>query len=120
MRFTTEWLAARLAKNATNLQAASGNCEKESDLHRSISDYCKQKGWIALHGSMAHRSHRTIGEPDFIIIADLGRVFFLEAKRKGSKPTPEQSALIAWIKKLGGRASVVYSLEEAISEFDKP
>ena len=41
----------------------------EAELHADISEECKRKGWIALHGRMDMASGRTIGEPDFTIIA---------------------------------------------------
>lgn len=92
--------------------------EDESDLHCGIIAECKRRTWICLHGSMAHRSHRTVGEPDCIVIADRGRVFFLECKRKGGKPTKEQSAMIAWLTHLGASAHVVYSMAEVVAIFD--
>lgn len=91
---------------------------RESVLHDSIMELCRSRGWVALHGSMAHRTHRSIGEPDFVIVADGGRVFFLEAKRKGSKPTPEQLAMLAWLVRLGAAAHVVYSIEEVLNLVD--
>ena len=86
---------------------------REKKLHDRILAKCAELGWIALHGSMAHASHRTIGEPDFIIIADRGRTFLVECKRaKGGKVRPEQAALLAWAAKLGHRATVCRSFEE--------
>lgn len=43
--------------------------EKESRLHGEIFDRCRELLWIPFHGSMAARTHRTEGEPDFIIAA---------------------------------------------------
>jgi hypothetical protein len=54
--------------------------EREADLHEEIFDECRRRGWIALHGSMAERTCRTLGEPDFVILADGGRVLFVECK----------------------------------------
>lgn len=61
---------------------------------------------------MAHRTRRNVGEPDMTIIANGGRVYFTELKRKGGKPSPEQVACIAWMQKLGANARVIYSLSE--------
>jgi len=91
---------------------------KEASLHGAILDECTRRGWIALHGSMAHRAHRTIGEPDFIILADQGRTFAIEAKTRTTKPTTQQAALIAWARKLGHTAAVVRSVVEFLEVCD--
>ena len=91
---------------------------KESALHQAIKDECKRRGWIALHGSMAHRAHRTIGEPDFVILATDGRTLLVEAKTRSTKPTKEQAALIAWARKLGHTAHVVRSVREFVEVCD--
>jgi hypothetical protein len=86
----------------------------ESELHNEIISYCRAKGWIYLHGNMSSRTHRTIGEWDFTIIADNGRVFFVECKRDKGKLTTEQQAMIAWANKLGHKVYVVRSLSEFV------
>lgn len=83
----------------------------ERVLHDQISDECKRRGWIALHGRMDMASGRTIGEPDFTILAE-GRVLFVEAKTATGKLRPEQAALIAWAAKLGHTVHVVRSISE--------
>lgn len=88
---------------------------RESDLHDDIKNECNRRGWIALHGSMAHRAHRTIGEPDFVILADGGRLILIEAKAAGGKLSSEQAALHAWASKLGHTVHVVRSLEEFLA-----
>lgn len=85
---------------------------KESDLHDKIAEFCKQNGWICLHGSMAHRAMRTLGEPDFTILADSGRVFFIEAKSKTGKLRPEQLGMRLMAEKLGHTIHVVRSMDE--------
>lgn len=84
--------------------------EDESQLHEQIMDFCRARGWIYFHGSTAHRAMRTIGEPDFTILADEGRTFFFECKSKAGKLSPQQQAVIAWAEKLGHRVHVVYSI----------
>ncbi len=86
---------------------------REKKLHDRILAECTARGWIALHGSMAQPTARTIGEPDFVILADSGRTFLVECKRtKGGKVRPEQAALLAWANKLGHKATVCRSFEE--------
>lgn len=94
-------------------EAAASDAEAcEQDLHERIIRYCKDQGWAYFHGSMAHRAMRTIGEPDFTIVADRGRVFFVEAKSAIGKLRPEQRALQAWMVKLGHSLHVVRSMRE--------
>lgn len=115
-QFSSEWFrdyeARQAAKKGNNiLNAPHGTHKKEIDLHREILESCASNGWIALHGSMAHRTHRTIGEPDFCCIIP-GGVIFIECKRKGQKLRPEQAAFGAWLKTLGHTLYVVTSLEQ--------
>ena len=84
----------------------------ESDLHDQISAECKRRGWIAFHGAMSERTARTLGEPDYIVLADHGRVFFIEAKTAKAKLRPEQLAIKCWAEKLGHTVHVVRSFEE--------
>lgn len=111
----TAWMAKQALKMLPAERLARGAATpdgKEHGLHAQIKDECQRRGWIALHGSMAHRAHRTVGEPDFVIIANDGRTYLIEAKTRTKKPTTEQRALIAWARKLGHLAAVVRSLTE--------
>lgn len=98
--------------------ARSAKCEarngvaREASLHEEIFDECRRRGWIALHGSMAERTCRTLGEPDFVILADGGRVLFVECKSRSGKLSPAQAALKHHAEKLGHTVHVVRSLEE--------
>ena len=91
----------------------------ESKLHAEINDECKRRRWLAFHGSMAHRSRRTIGEPDYVIAAPDGRVFFIEAKTKTGKLSTEQLAVGHLLNALGQRYAVVRSISEFIDFVDK-
>ena len=81
-------------------------------MHEAIFDECRRRGWIALHGSMAERTCRTLGEPDFVILADGGRVLFVECKSRSGKLSPAQAALKYHAEKLGHTVHVVRSMEE--------
>ena len=85
---------------------------READLHEEIFDECRQRGWIALHGSMAERTCRTLGEPDFTILAGDGRVLFVECKSRSGKLSPAQAALKYHAEKLGHTIHIVRSLED--------
>jgi hypothetical protein len=89
--------------------------DSEADLHRQIQHYCQQQGWLVFHGSMAHRSHRTVGEPDFTILANEGRVVMCECKRRGGKLSLQQAATIHWANKLGHTIHVVTSMPEFVA-----
>jgi hypothetical protein len=86
--------------------------EVEAELHSQILEECRRRGWKALHGSMVHRTHRTPGEPDFVVLADQGRVLFIECKTKDGKLSMEQRQLRAHANKLGHEVHVVRSLDE--------
>ena len=90
----------------------TGGESKESNLHAMILQECALRNWIALHGSMAHRAMRTVGEPDFTILANHGRVFFVECKSKTGKLSPEQLALRVWAETLGHKIHEVRSFEQ--------
>jgi len=105
---------AMLARTAAHVPAQSAGpaVKRESELHDQILAECQRRGWICFHGSMAHATHRTIGEPDFIILRDEGRVVLVEGKRPGGKLAPEQLALKFWAEKLGHKVATVYSFRE--------
>lgn len=118
VRFTEAEFHAYVSRGH-RAQAAIDKCHSnptaaadEAELHEAIRKECLARGWIAFHGSMAHRSHRTIGEPDFVILADSGRVILVEAKSKHGKLSSKQLALRAWAEKLGHVVYIVRSLAE--------
>ncbi len=122
-RFDSEWLAAReMRQRVKEGKPAVEGCDKESELHEQIFAECRRRGWIALHGAMSERTHRTAGEPDFVILANADdhlpsylarpRVFFVECKTRTGKLSPEQSAMIHHVAKLGHAIHVVRSFEE--------
>ena len=89
--------------------------QTEADLHEQIFAECRRRGWLALHGSMSERTHRTMGEPDFVILANDGLVLFVECKTSTGKLSTEQQALHAWARKLGHEVHVVRSLAEFLA-----
>ena len=84
----------------------------ELDFHEDILAYCRGRGWIALHGSMAEATHRNEGEWDFVIVAEEGRVFLIECKTATGKLTQAQAGMKAWAEKLGHAPKVVRSFAE--------
>ena len=94
---------------------ATTGVTSEASLHDQIFDHCRQRVWIALHGSMAERSHRTLGEPDFTILADRGRVLFVECKSRTGKLSPAQAALKLHAETLGHTIHLVRSYDEFLT-----
>lgn len=110
--FEYSQILARMSKNKARSPAPEDAVKREGDLHEQIIYECDRRGWIAFHGSMAHRTHRVEGEPDFVIFADAGRVIAVEAKARSGKLSTAQLGIIAWAKKLGHAVHVVTSLRE--------
>lgn len=84
----------------------------ESDLHNQIIEFCKARGWIYFHGRMDRRSGRSLGEPDFVVLAGQGRFLLVEAKTKNGKLSTEQLGMKMWAEKLGHQIYVVRSIQE--------
>lgn len=85
---------------------------RERNLHEGILAACRLRGWIVFHGSMAHRTFRTEGEPDFVILGDGGRTLLIEAKSGPGKLTLVQMGIQIWAQKLGHTVHVVRSMRE--------
>jgi hypothetical protein len=58
------------------------------------------------------------GMPDRIILMPGGRIWFVEVKDTGKKPTPRQEFVIGWLRKLGFEVWIINS-EEILNEFEK-
>lgn len=117
MRMTQAFVNDYYARQGRQHES-QGGVDKESGIHAQILDECKRRGWIAFHGSMARKTFRTPGEPDFILFADRGRVFAIEAKTARGKLSPEQLAIKAWSEKLGHTVHVVRSFAEFLEIVD--
>lgn len=94
--------------------AAGESPELESHLHEQILEYCRGRGHAVVHSRMDKKTTTDLGVPDFIISTP-GRVFFIEAKRKCRKATPQQLAFLAQVRKDGHPCGVVYNYEEFLN-----
>jgi len=101
-----------LARTSKQPESDGHGVEDESPLQSAIAKDCLHRGWICFRGSMRHRTHRTVGEFDLIILRDGGRVLLVECKTEEGKLSPAQLAIHAWAKKLGHWPHVVRSLEQ--------
>lgn len=133
MRMTQAEVDAYQMRHAPKQPAAKSGCDKESELHEQIFAECRRRGWIALHGAMSERTHRTAGEPDFVILAKeqacvsiegealgipplmLPVVYLIECKTRTGKLSTAQVALHHHAKNLGHTVHVVRSFEEFLA-----
>ena len=101
--------------------ALSAPASREKDLHADILSICRGRSWLCVHARMDRASTIGVGCPDFVVFADKGRVFVVEAKSRTGKLTPEQRAWLAWLEKLGHgkKAKVVRSLTEFLEFVSK-
>lgn len=106
----------RLEANRDKISPKSTGClaqsQRESGLHEQIRQECVKNGWLAFHGSMAHRTYRTLGEPDWIILMPEGRLLMVECKTAKGKLTVDQAGVRLWAEKLGHKVHIVRSFEE--------
>ena len=111
-RMTQAEYAAYLARAGQSTSAPDDAVPAESALHNDILSECRRRGWLVFHGSMAHKTFRTPGEPDCIVLADNSRTFLIELKTRTGKLSPDQQAVAAWAAKLGHTVHVVRSLKD--------
>lgn len=100
------------AKHTPAIVAPEDGVEEEHTLHDYIRKFCKDRGWIPLRGSMAHKTKRPPGEWDFIIIAPKGKVLLIECKRRKGKQSPEQRDISHQARGLGHDPQVVWSQKQ--------
>jgi hypothetical protein len=114
MRLTSQQYADYLARQVDKLgwPAPSDKDAPECKLHDRILQECCARQWIGLHSRMDRRTGRTLGEFDFVILADGGRVFFIECKSAKGKLSTQQQALHAWAEKLGHKVHTVRTFVE--------
>jgi hypothetical protein len=105
-----EFLArGQAAENAVRRLAGEG---RESDLHKFILAECGRRNLVAFHGSTAHATHRTLGEPDFVILLPAGRVLLVECKTKTGRLSEDQIEVMTRAALLQHRIHVVRSFSE--------
>jgi hypothetical protein len=92
----------------------------ESKLQGFIREYCAERKWPCLCGSMAEATHRTLGELDFTIPMPEGRTLFIECKRKGGKLSAAQWDMMVWLRLLGHEAYMVDSREHFLKIINTP
>ena len=85
---------------------------READLHKLILAECGRRNLVAFHGSTAHRTRRTEGEPDFVILLPGGRVLLIECKTRGGRLSEAQIDVMTRAALLTHRVYVVRSFQD--------
>lgn len=114
MRFTTEWLLDRQARQQAKLRSPQEfePTDDEGELQADIERECHARNWLCFRSRMDKRQHGKVGTPDCIISTHTGHTIYIEAKAKGRKPTPAQRATLTWLRKNKQIAALVRSREE--------
>src|SRR5688572_33384626 len=79
----------------------------EKDIEKRVCTHARELGILCYKFTSPARSH----VPDRLFILPGGRVFFIEFKRKGQKPTAAQEVEIAKMQKQGVTVYVVDGVE---------
>ena len=109
---------ARIHKPTVQENLTVEGVDREGDLHDAIEGWLKSHGWYYVHSRMDRPTTTALGVPDFIAAAPCGLTFWIEAKRKGKKPTPEQLGVGMILEKLGHRYGLVHSMDEFLAVVD--
>lgn len=119
-QFQLQQMQDRLARGrkqpATPVCADAVDCE--ADLHEQIRMECQRQRWLAFHGRMDKRTARTVGEPDWVILAE-NRVLFVECKTKTGKLSPEQLGVKLWAERLGHTVHICRSFTDFLTVIGK-
>lgn len=83
----------------------------EKDIENRLVQQCRKRGWKAEKFTSPGR--RSV--PDRIVTKNGGSVFFVEAKRPGEKPTPNQRKDHEARRAMGSRVYVVDTFESITS-----
>jgi hypothetical protein len=93
--------------------------EREMDLHDEILRECARRSWIAIHPRMDMASTVRIGTPDFLVLANDGRMLMVECKNRLGKLSPDQQAFKAWAERLGHTIHICRSFAHFIAIADQ-
>lgn len=109
---TSQWLANRVP--AVRQPVPEQGVEREFALHGEIMCWCASQWpkWIALHGDPSSRTGRTLGEPDFVILAPGCTTILVECKTRTGKLSPDQQALHHLAELNGHTVHIVRSMDD--------
>jgi len=86
----------------------------EKLIEKKLRELVKKLGGIALKFFCMSFT----GMPDRIVLMPGGRIWFVELKSTGMKPTPRQAIVHAFLRKLGFEVWVI-DTQEGLTEFEK-
>lgn len=114
MRFTSEWILDRQARQQAKLRSPQEfePTDDEGELQEDIERECLNRGWLCFRSRMDKRQHGKIGTPDCVCATHTGHTIYCEAKSKGRKATPTQRATLVWLRQNKQIAVLVRSKEE--------
>lgn len=108
-----EFAAFEARANRGNQKKPSETDEPlESQIHRDISNECRRRGFLFLHGSTAHRTHRTLGEPDYVVLLHGGKSLMIEVKTRSGRVSEAQAEFASKARQLGHTVHLVRSFME--------
>jgi hypothetical protein len=87
---------------------------REQRLHEQILTECHARRWLVIHSRMDRPTTTAKGVPDFVILADNGRLFLVEAKARQGKLSIAQLAFGIQCEYLGHKVHLVRSLANFI------
>jgi len=87
---------------------------REQRLHEQIITECRARRWLVIHSRMDRPTTQGLGVPDFVILADKGRLFLVEAKARQGKMSIAQLAFEIQCEGLGHKVHLVRSLANFI------
>lgn len=86
--------------------------ESESKLHSQIIEECGKRLWGYIHSRLDRRTTTNLGVVDFVILADGGRTFYIEAKMPGKKFSEEQNKFKAVAERNGHAVHRVENMDQ--------
>lgn len=121
-RATEAWLRAYESKGihpkAIKAMSNANDYNLESELHDDIIKFLNQHDIPYYHSRMDRKTTGNVGAPDFFIFLDKGRTLHIECKRKDNKPSVEQLAYHAWLRKKDHPVFVVRTMAEFIEAYE--
>lgn len=100
--------------NEADLDLAPKRNLLEKDIESRVCRYAEKRGWRAM--KFVSPNYRSV--PDRIFFKHPGRVFFIEFKKPGQKPTEKQKREIDRLKAEGFDVFVVDNVEEGKTIID--
>lgn len=82
--------------------------ERESSIEKEAWEHAESKGWFRTKIMRTSKA----GFPDHIFVRD-GVVIFVEFKRPGENPTPQQKKRMWQLRKHGARVEVIDNMKKA-------